>query len=158
MDPIHGLWCQINSDAHHTIKHRLRPHSQGTCTFGHRVRGLISSYNRRGLHLVVGWVLSDQLIGRAHAYLMWLVVTRWYGEHVFGHDREQMMKWMKRRGVCGPSNGLLPWAWSMCVCESWTWWTGFGTCGQLSPRLAVISSNLVLCKWKMCNFIVGFRS
>lgn len=60
------------------------------------------------------------------------------------------------RCACGPGNALVPWTWSIylrVVGKTRAEPRGLvGTCGQLSPCLAVIWSNLVPCKWKMRNF------
>lgn len=103
-DPVHGLWCQINCDTHHTIKHRLWSRSQGTCVFGHGAGAWCPHITEEGLHSVVGWVLSHQLMGHARAYLMWLVMTQRCGEHTIANKR-----WNEWNGEASAS---LLWLWA----------------------------------------------
>lgn len=163
-DPIHGLWCQINSDTHHTINHRPWSHSQGTRMFGHRawyphVTEEVFVWLRAGSCLISWWpthmhTLCDWWWHSCMVNMCLVMITnkwwnKWNGEANASPNC-----------ICGPGDALVPCAWSICVgvfrrtrAEP----VGLvGTCGQLSSCLAVIWSNLVLCKWKTCNFILGF--
>lgn len=110
------------------------------------------------------WGGSDQLRGCTCACLMPLAMTQCYGEHMLGPGHEQVMKRMTRKGqrlhcICVwqvmlrfPEPGVT------CVWVFRRMRAGPGEPGGCTPRLAVIGTNLVSCKWKIYNFILGFSS